>query len=235
MAEAFRGETTMETFQEVLDSSRTFFDDVLLPRIADYMPMTIDVTDEMKQVGNRALGAGFTSSMMFPSVKRQQLDFRLAIIQLITEPLQEIDETLQYADPLVRDMETLKQAAALNRPDGPYCLFMLSGAYPAETRGKSPDELRTMFAERGWVSLTAFEYMAIQRVRAARTQEHGFDRNGPMGQPMWLLDTQVKDGGTAFGFWDTASRSVNLGWAASDAPLEKFGAHPAIVVPIPED
>jgi hypothetical protein len=226
---------TMESFQETLDNSRAFFDDVLLPRIADYLPMSVEPTAEVKQVGNRALGAGFTASMMFPSIKRQQLDFRLAIIQLLTEPLEDMDDTLQYADPVVQDMETLKQADTLNRPDGPYCLFMLSGAYPAETRGKSPDDLRALFAERGWVSLTAFEYMAIQRVRAGRTQDHGFDRNGPMGQPMWLLDSQVKDGGTAFGFWDTVSRGVNLGWAASDTPMDRFGAHPAIVVPIPED
>ena len=60
----------MESFQEVLDNSRAFFDDVLLPRIADYLPMTLEPTEAMNRVANRALGAGFTASMMFPSVKR---------------------------------------------------------------------------------------------------------------------------------------------------------------------
>lgn len=225
----------MESFQEVLDNSRAFFDDVLLPRIADYLPMTLEPTEEMNRVANRALGAGFTASMMFPSVKRQQLDFRLAIIQLLNEPIEDMDAALQYAEAAVRDMETLKQAETLNRPDGPYCLFMLSGAYPAETRGKSPDDLRAVFAERHWVSLTAFEYMAVQRVRAVHSREHGFDRNGPMGQPMWLLDTLVQPRSTAYGFWDTTTRAVNLGWAPSDAPMDRFGAHPALIVEIPED
>lgn len=225
----------MESFQDILDNSRAFFDDVLLPRIADYLPMTIEPTEEMNRVANRALGAGFTASMMFPPVKRQQLDFRLGIIQLLNEPIEDMDAALQYAESVVRDMETLKNARTLNRPDGPYCLFMLSGAYPAETRGKSPDDLRAVFAERRWVSLTAFEYMAIQRVRAVHTREHGFDRNGPMGQPMWLLDTLVEPRGTAYGFWDTATRAVNLGWSPSDAPMDRFGAHPALIVEIPED
>lgn len=225
----------MESFQEILDNSRAFFDDVLLPRIADYMPMTLEPTEEMNRAANRALGAGFTASMMFPSVKRQQLDFRLAIIQLLNEPIEDMDEALQYVDSVVQDMETLKNAQTLNRPEGPYCLFMLSGAYPAETRGKSPDDLRALFAERHWVSLTAFEYMSIQRVRAAHTREHGFDRNGPMGQPMWLLDTLVDPRGTAYGFWDTATRAVNLGWSPSDEPMDRFGAHPALIVEIPED
>jgi len=225
----------MESFQEVLDNSRAFFDDVLLPRIADYLPMTLEPTEEMNRVANRALGAGFTASMMFPPVKRQQLDFRLGIIQLLNEPIEDMAAALQYAESVVQDMETLKQAQTLNRPDGPYCLFMLSGAYPAETRGKSPDDLRALFAERRWTSLTAFEYMAIQRVRAVHTREHGFDRNGPMGQPMWLLDTLVEPRGTAYGFWDTAARAVNLGWAQSDEPMDRFGAHPAMIVEIPED
>lgn len=225
----------MESFQEVLDNSRAFFDDVLLPRIADYLPMTLEPTEEMNRVANRALGAGFTASMMFPPVKRQQLDFRLGIIQLLNEPIDDMDAALQYAESVVQDMETLKQARTLNRPDGPYCLFMLSGAYPAETRGKSPDDLRALFAERRWTSLTAFEYMAIQRVRAVHTREHGFDRNGPMGQPMWLLDTLVEPRGTAYGFWDTAARAVNLGWAQSDESMDRFGAHPAMIVEIPED
>lgn len=225
----------MDAFETILENSLAFFEDVLLPRLADYMPMTLAPTEEMNKVANRALGAGFTAAMMFPSVKRQQLDFKLGVIQMLAEPLDGLDEALQYAEPAVTDIDLLKDAPALNRPDGPYCLFMLSGAYPAETRGKSPDDLRALFAERGWVSLTAFEYMAIQRVRAARTLEHGFDRNGPMGQPMWLLDTLVKDRGTPYGFWDTATRSVNLGWARSDEPMDRFGAHPALVVPIPED
>lgn len=225
----------MDSFQDILDTSRSFFDDVLLPRIADYLPMFLEQTEEMEKAANRALGAGFTWAMMFPSVKRQQLDFRLATIQLLAEPVEGMAEALQYAAPVIQDLETLKEARTLNRPDGPYCLFMLSGAYPAETREKSPDDLRALFAQRGWSSLTAFEYMAIQRLRAVQTLDHGFDRNGPMGQPMWLLDSLAGDRGTAFGFWDTATRSVNLGWAASDAPLDRFGAHPAMVVPIPED
>ncbi|MGE0668255.1 MAG: hypothetical protein AB7O49_17000 [Sphingomonadales bacterium] len=225
----------MESFQDVLDNSRAFFDDVLLPRIADYLPMTVEPTEAMNRMANRALGAGFTASMMFPSVKRQQLDFRLGIIQLLNEPIEDMDPALQYAEARVQDLDALKNAETLNRPDGPYCLFMLSGAYPAETRGKSPDDLRAVFAERGWVSLTGFEYMAIQRVRALHSREHGFDRNGPMGQPMWLLDTLIQPRGTAYGFWDTETRAVNLGWAASDAPMERFGAHPAMVVEVPED
>ncbi|MEN3976301.1 hypothetical protein [Emcibacter sp. SYSU 3D8] len=225
----------MESFQDILDNSRTFFDDVLLPRIADYLPMTVEPTEEMNQVANRALGAGFTAAIMFPSVKRQQLDFRLAVIQLLNEPIDDMEDAAQYAEAVVQDMETLQQAQTLNRPEGPYCLFMLAGAYPAETRGKSPDDLRAVFAERRWVSLTAFEYMAIQRVRATHTRDHGFDKNGPLGQPMWLLDTLVPPRGTAYGFWDTETRAVNLGWAPSDEPMGRLGAHPALIVEIPDD
>ncbi|MEN3953118.1 hypothetical protein [Iodidimonas sp. SYSU 1G8] len=225
----------MESFDQILENSRAFFDDVLLPRIADYLPMSIEVTDEMKRVANRALGAGFTSALMFPSIKRQQLDFHLGVVQLLSEPLEDVSADLQYAAPLVESVDAFKQSQTLNRPEGPYCLFMLSGAYPAETRGKSPNDLRPLFSERGWVSLTAFEYMAIQRVRATRTGDHGFDRKGPMGQPMWLLDTLMKDGGTGYGYWDAASRAVHLASADSDVAQEGFGAHPALVVPIPED
>jgi hypothetical protein len=225
----------MNTFEDILENSRAFFEDVLLPRIADYMPMWLDPTEEMHRAANRALGAGFTSAVMFPPVKRQILDFHLGVIQMLTEPLEDLNADAQYADPVVETVDAFKQAASLNRPDGPYCLFMLSGAYPAETREKSPNDLRLLFAERGWSSLTAFEYMAIQRIRAARTGDHGFDRNGPMGQPMWLLDTVGADGGTGRAFWDTASRSVHLGFGDSENLEAGFGAHPTLVVEMPDD
>jgi hypothetical protein len=225
----------MQSFETILEDSRAFFEDVLLPRIADYMPMSLEATPEMNRVANRALGAGFTAAMMFPPVKRQLLDFHLGVVQLLTEPVDGMPDAGQYADPLVESLEAFKQARTLNRPESPYCLFMLSGAYPAETRGRSPDDLRTLFADRGWASLSAFEYMAIQRLRAQRTLDHGFDRNGQMGQPMWLLDTLMADGGTAYGFWDVASRAIHLGAAPSDVPREQFGAHPAIVVAVPDD
>ncbi|MBI1179748.1 MAG: hypothetical protein GC201_04265 [Alphaproteobacteria bacterium] len=225
----------MDSYVEILERSRAFFEDVLLPRIADYMPLSVEPTEEMHRLANRALGAGFTSAVMFPSVKRQMLDFHLGVIQMLTEPLEGMSATGQYTEPLVDAVDSFKQAGTLNRPDGPYCLFMLSGAFPAETKGHSPNDLRPLFASRGWVSLTAFEYMAIQRMRAARTLDHGFDRNGPMGQPMWLLDTLGEDGRSAYAYWDVETHGIHLGFSDSDAGREGFGAHPAMVVAVPDD
>jgi hypothetical protein len=132
--------------------------------------------------------------------------------------------------------EMLKSFAVHGRPTDAYALCFYSGPFPSATSGKDAGELRGWLDQRRCASLTVYEYLVLQRLRAEQHGDHRFDLNSKDAacQWHWLLDMSDgvgKDAKFPMAGWNPKMRRIELGLCGPRDLSPGKGAHATRVVP----
>ena len=176
----------------------------------------------------------FEAAAVFPPVALQQAD-SLPLIEAMTRPHADLDAAHQYGGYWVRAIEDLAQCDILDRPEGPYTIWMKPGAFPTETTNLTCSRLVKDFSTRQWTGLTVHEFLVIQRLQALAHGDHRWSRyHGSETHPaghQWLPNARL--GKKVFqGYWVAKSGQVQIGACATGSKKASRGAHPCLVTPL---
>lgn len=211
-----------------LEVSRKFYETHGLPQLAAALPQ-VAMIDELVP---RARAEGFNRVLIFPPVRLQRALLDPLVMQLLKAPSPALEPSQQYGLPWIFDVRELAGSEVRGRPDGPYALAIAEGAYPDDTRDRKATQLETRFQALGQTSLTAFEYMVLQRLFADERQDHRFDQlteaHGFPSGWQWLLDSKSPRGSLHAG-WNAEKRRVELGTTPAGNFNAKRGAHPTLL------
>ena len=181
-----------------------------------------------------AAADGFEAVFAFPSVALQQSE-SAALIESMSSPHASLPDDVQYGGYWVRDIEDLAQCDILERPEGPYVIWMRDGAFPDETTNLTCSRLVKDFQARSWTGLTVHEFLVIQRMKALANGDHRWScYHGTEAHPpghQWLPNARL--GKKVFqGYWVKKSGQVQIGACKTGSKKPSRGAHPCVVTPL---
>ena len=174
---------------------------------------------------------GFDAMASFPPVALQKADSK-ALVEAMTRPHPDLSDDHQYRGYWIRAIEDLVDCDILDRPDGPYTIWMKSGSFPTETTNLTCSKLIKDFETRGWSGLTVHEFLVIQRLEAISKGDHRFSsyhdtEDHPAGH-QWLPNARI--GKKVFqGYWVKKSGQVQIGACSTGSKKPSRGAHPCLV------
>lgn len=217
-----------------IQKSRIFYASHHLAHLAAAIPGAGAFDDGAREAIAQAAGVGLDELVVFPPMALQRESFAALVRQLAGAPAPGLAGESQYAEPFVFQPERLKEFEARGRPTGAYVLAITSGPMRPETMGRNAAALEALLASWGCASLTAMEYLVLQRWRAEQHGDHRFDTNAPPGaQWQWLLDSREGLGTKAryaMGNWNPKLRRVELGVCGTDGADLRKGVHATRVV-----
>lgn len=219
---------------EVVDESRSFFESHGLVSLSRAIPYLCLVPKPDEERIEEALNEGLTRAFVFPGFTSQKMALLEMAKALATAPVSSLETKHQYTAPWVQEPMVMSKAKIVNRPTGPYLMLFSPEGIQPETRGLTGSQLRKLLLERKRASMTAFEYLILQRQSAIAFGDHRFDDNTAPGdacQWMWLPDSTTERGYTT-GNWNPARRRVELGCCAEGAANPRKGAHLTMIVPL---
>ena len=219
---------------EVVDESRSFFESHGLVSLSRAIPYLCLVPKPDEERIEEALNEGLTRAFVFPGFTSQKMALLEMAKALATAPVATLETKHQYTAPWVQEPMVMSKAKIVNRPTGPYLMLFSPEGIQPETRGLTGSQLRKLLLERKRASMTAFEYLILQRQSAIAFGDHRFDDNTAPGdacQWMWLPDSTTERGYTT-GNWNPARRRVELGCCAEGAANPRKGAHLTMIVPL---
>ncbi len=164
-----------------------------------------------------ALADGFTDAVVMPDAA--WVDAHLA----------ELIAALAHADEWGEPYVGVDGAESLRRPDGPYLLLLHSDASSdADLAGLTLSALRKALGDE--TTLTAGEYLVVQRAMFGHHGDHRFDdyQASPSGW-MWLADTAVDDR-TAMAYWYDPKARVELSACKQGSKNARKGARRSRIV-----
>jgi len=200
-----------------IQKSRMFFATHGLGALASAIPTASDFPQEAHAAIEDAHAVGLDDVFVFPPVALQRTSLDHLVHKLAAAHSDRLESDQQYSQPWIYQPEALKTFDVLGRPAGAYALCFHSSPFPAATLGKDADELREWLAQRRSASLTAYEYLILQRLKAEQHADHRFDLNAktPTSQWHWLLDMSLghgKDAKVPMAGWNPKLRRIDLGW-----------------------
>ncbi|MEK7637201.1 MAG: AAA family ATPase [Patescibacteria group bacterium] len=232
-AERFEGKEIKLDVTETRRVSEEFYEEHDLYDFVDNLPKEIRFSPEGEARIREALKMGFDKAMILPQAELQGRSINAVIEQMAKKPHTGLSAPDQYGDPYIA--EGTKQSQTRNRPVKAYMLMYQSRPVPSETKGKTPDQLETLFQQKKWNGLTMSEYLLLQRRELEEHNNHSFDAyddDATKSQWSWLLDSRVSSSGVADAHWDPRGRRVSVSWSDAGRSGPGLGARPAVVVEI---
>lgn len=175
--------------------------------------------DEAGQASlERAVAEGFDLAFAFPSPEQQISGFATALAALAPDSELHVD---------------LGEAAIVGHPSGSYLLLIRSDASEDDDlRGLTAPALRKQLASAQDTTLTAHEYVVLQRCFYEQHGDHRFDdyQGDPPGW-MWLADTEVGDR-TAMADWYAPNGRVDVTACKTGSKNPRKGARRTRIIPL---
>jgi hypothetical protein len=197
------------------------------------LPKEIRLSSQSEARLREALREGFDKAMLLPKTEVQSANIETIASETAIKEIPNLPTNEQYTSPYFES--GTKAAQARNRPkQKAYLLLYQSGPIPGETKGKSPDQIDPLFAQKKWSGFTIEEYLLTQRKEAESRKDHSFDAydgDAKKSQWTWLLDSRVPRG-VVLAYWSPGSRRVSVRWVESGGSCGRLGARPAVVVEI---
>lgn len=229
--ETFEGKDIKIDVRETMKFSKEFYQEHELQELADNLSEEIKFSAEAKARIKEALKMGFDRAMILPQTKVQRRSLNAVIEQMAKKPHPGLSDQEQSG--FLQIDESAKQSQTRNRPAKAYMLMYQSQPIPPETKGKTPDQLETLFQQKKWNGLTMSEYLILQRRELEERKNHSFDAlkgNDPeKSQWSWLLDSHVSSLGVVHASWGQG-RTVNVDFNGFDRSSSWKGARPTVVV-----
>lgn len=218
-----------------IQKSRMFFAGHGLGALASAIPSAGDFPPEAGAAIEEAHTIGLDDVFVFPPVSMQKNSLDHLVHRLAATSSDRLPSEHQYGQPWLYKSETLKSFAVHGRPAGAYALCYYSGPFPGATGGLDATELREWLGQRQSTSLTAYEYLVLQRLRAEQHGDHRFDQNtkDPSCQWHWLLDMSEGEGNDAkfpMAGWNPKMRRIELGLCGPRDSGPGKGTHATRVV-----
>ena len=179
-------------------------------------------------------GDGFTFRFGFPPLTVQTAAAESLVSKTAAAPLDELPEDQQYGEPYAPSADDFQRMEHSNRPDGAYLLHLRPEGVAPETRGLTAPSVRKALASWAGTSLTALEYLVVQRVFATAYGDHRFDYYGSAvddTQWMWLPDSKLGDK-TFMAYWNPKQSRVELTACRTGSKNPRKGAHPTRIVAV---
>jgi hypothetical protein len=224
--------STNACLKKALAVSQTFFNEHNLGMLADELPSAAQFAKDAEMKLEIARKSGLEIAFVFPPLALQKAHMADLIQRLAAAPANGAAEEQQFSEPWVQDLKGLQEAETRSRPLGPYLLMYRRGPFPDETRNLTAVQLDKLFARNGWTSLTAPEYLVLQRLAFEENGDHRFDNyvsNVVPSQWMWLLDSRVAKG-VVMAYWNSGKHRIEIGWCKENNKNQRRGAHPTMVV-----
>lgn len=232
--ERFEGREIKLDVREIFNSADKFYKEHNLQEFAASLPKDIKFSRDGEARIREALKMGFDKAMILPAVDVQIRSLDPLIEELATKTAKgSVPEPDQYTAPYVDS--TAKASQVRNRPSKGYMLLYQSKPVPPETKGKTANELETMFKQKKWDGLTLSEYLVLQRKEFEQNKNHSFDAysdEATDSQWTWLLDSRASSSGVVHAHWYPWARRVLLRWHGAESSSARLGARPAVVVEI---
>ncbi len=220
--------------EEVLRESVGFYTAHELKDFLKELPREVRLSAQSEARLREALREGFDKAMLLPSTDLQEKNLDNLFGELSDKEIPGLPKGEQYTDHYLWD-EDIKKADIQKRPKKKaYLLLYQSGPIPEETKGKTPNDLDPLFAQKKWNGLTLEEYLMLQRKEAEVSKDHRFDAysdDAKKSQWTWLLDSRVPQG-VVRAHWYPRDRQVSVSWSESGHSGAGLGARPAVVVEI---
>lgn len=219
-----------------IQKSRMFYAGHGLGALAGAIPSAADFPPEANAAIEDAHAVGLDDVFVFPPLALQRDSLAHLVHRLATASSDRVQGDQQFGQPWIYQPDALKTFAVHGRPEGAYALCFYSGSFPAQTGGKDAGELRDWLDQRRCATLTVYEYLVLQRIRAEQHGDHRFDLNAKdhASQWHWLLDMSLGEGKDAkypMAGWNPKMRRIELGWCGPRDASPGKGAHPTRVVP----
>lgn len=223
--------TSGDDVSPVLESSRSYLVTAGFAELAQSLPET--ASPESRDTAEQGIAAGLTFGFVFPGAGAQTEQLP-QLLTLAESPEPALGERDQYQAPYAPSDDDLAAAEIHNRPERAYLLLISPEGYPAETRGKTAPQLRKYLKSTDRTSLSAPEYLILQRLFAGLYGDHRFDNYGSGvedSQWMWLPDSTCGDK-TFMAYWNGGKSRVELALCRTGSKNPRKGAHPTLVVPV---
>jgi hypothetical protein len=222
------------TTAEILDRSRKLYGEYNLSEWAAALPATIAGSGQTEEDLRKARAGGLDGALAFPPTAVQRATFWRLVDAMAHGAIMVEGKELPYAEPFLGAIEEIAVADPRNRPEGAYILCYSSGSYPEETRNLNAPQSAKLFAAKGWTSMTASEYLVLQRVQAGHYGDHRwhdyFGDDYP-AQRQWLLDTHVPQG-CAAAYWNGRTNQLSIYACKVGSKNPKRGTHPTRIIPL---
>jgi hypothetical protein len=219
--------------EAVLRESAGFYAAHDLKDFLKELPKEVKLTAASEGQLREAMREGFDKAMLLPKTEVQSANIETIVSETATKEIPNLQPNEQYTTPSFES--GTKTSQTRNRPKRKvYLLLYQSSPIPDETKGKSPDQLDPLFAQKKWNGLTLSEYMLLQRKEAEAAKDHRFDAysdDAKKSQWTWLLDSRVP-GGVVHARWNPGYRRVRVGWLEPGFSNARLGARPAVVVEV---
>lgn len=219
-----------------IQKSRMFYAGHGLGALASAIPSASEFPPEASAAIEQAHSIGLDDVFVFPPVALQRESLDHLVHRLATTSSDRLAGDQQYAQPWLYQPQPLNSFNIHGRPAGAYALCFYSGPFPPSTCGKDAGDLRDWLDQRHCASLTVYEYLVFQRLRAEQHGDHRFDLNSkdPSAQWHWLLDMSQGEGKDAkfpIAGWNAKMRRIELGLCGSRDTDPRKGTHATRVVP----
>lgn len=231
--EMFEGQEITLKAKETLQLSTKFYQEHELQEFADNLPQEIHFSVEGKKRIREALKMGFDNAIILPSTEIQGRSIDTLIEQMAKKPHAGLSDTDQYGDPGIGVGDGRKQPQNRNNTAKAYMLMYQSKPVPPETKGKTPDQLETLFKQKKWNGLTMSEYLVLQRCELEKRKNHSFDaydEDVAKSQWSWLLDSRASRPKVACASWSAEGQCIDVHWDDVDDSDPELGARPTVVV-----
>lgn len=222
--------------EAVLKESVGFYTGHDLKDFLKELPKELRLSPQSEARLREAMREGFDRAMLLPSTNLQKGSIDKLLGELADKQIQGLQDTEQYSQAhYMHEPNTTKNATARNRPKRKaYLLLYQSAPIPEETKGKNPNDLDQLFAQKKWNGLTLEEYLMLQRRETEASKDHRFDAysdDAKKSQWTWLLDSRVP-GGVVRASWGPGDRRVRVDWYGPGVSDSRLGARPAVVVEV---
>jgi hypothetical protein len=225
-------EVSLDT-EAVLKESAGFYAAHDIKDFLKELPKEIRLSSQSEAKLREALREGFDKAMLLPKIEAQSANIETIAAETAIKEISSLPTTEQYTAPYFEN--GTKAAQVRNRPQQKaYLLLYQSGPIPDETKGKTPDQLDPLFAQKKWSGFTLEEYLLTQRKEAESRKDHSFDaydNDAKKSQWTWLLDSRVPEG-VVRADWDPRNRRVGVVWYEPGYSGPRLGARPAVVVEV---
>lgn len=231
--EIFEGKEIKLDIEETRQLSGKFYQEHDLQEFADNLPERIRLSPESRERIKWALIKGFDRALLLPPAEVQGGLIDDLIEQTATKEYTGLSGGGQYREADINF--DAAQTQPQNRPPKAYLLLYQSSEVPLETKDKTPDELKELFKQKKWNSLTVSEYLILQRRELEERQKHSFDtydKEESKSQWSWLLDSPVQPDRIANACWEPTDKQVVVNHGRADFALILCGARPTVVVEI---
>ena len=169
----------------------------------------------------------------FPAPGVQRAHGGDLVAALASAELDGIDNAEQYATPYAPSVEELPSIEDKGRPESPYLLAFDPEVFADELRGLTAPAIRKQLAAAEQTSLTALEYVVLQRIMTEYYGDHRFDYYGTDVENtrwMWLPDSKLGDK-TFMGYWNPGKNRVELSLCRAGSKNPRKGAYKTRIYP----